>query len=116
MHSWCAAALATVGFDREAAENEVGHAIANLAERHPDTRDPQAGELHEACVRVNIARRFYNDAVRDTRHLRGRRMPRVLHLAGHREMPRYFDIDETQAFSDRVPSLRSAAPHEEATS
>jgi len=51
-------ALATVGFDREAAENEVGHAIAELAERHPDTRDPEAGELHEACVRVNIARRF----------------------------------------------------------
>ena len=109
-------ALATVGFDREAAENEVGHAIADLAERHPETRDPEAGELHEACVRVNIARRFYNDAVRDTRHLRGRRMPRILHLAGHREMPRYFDIDETLVFPDRVPPLRSAAPHEEATS
>jgi hypothetical protein len=33
-------ALATVGFDRETAENEVGHAIG-LAERHPDTRDPR---------------------------------------------------------------------------
>ena len=80
------------------------------------TPRPEAGELHEACVRVNIARRFYNDAVRDTRHLRGRRMPRILHLAGHREMPRYFDIDETLVFPDRVPPLRSAAPHEEATS
>ncbi len=109
-------ALATVGFDREGAENAVGHAIADLAERHPDTRDPEAGELHEACVRVSIARRFYNDAVRDTRALRSRRMPRILHLAGHREMPGYFDIDETLAFPGRVPPLRSAAPHEEATS
>jgi hypothetical protein len=109
-------ALGTVGFDREAAENEVGHAIADLADRHPDTRDPEAGELHEACVRVTIARRFYNDAVRDTRALRSRRMPRILHLAGHRETPQYFDIDETLAFPDRVPPLRFAAPHEEATS
>jgi hypothetical protein len=31
-------------------------------------------------------------------------------------MPRYFDIDETLVFPDRVPPLRSAAPHEEATS
>jgi len=27
--------------------------------------------------------------------LRGRRMPRALHLAGRRDMPRFFDIDDT---------------------
>jgi hypothetical protein len=58
-------------------------------------------------VRVAIARRFYNDAVRDTRTLRGRRMPRILHLAGHREMPRYFDIDDTVIFPDQAASPRS---------
>jgi hypothetical protein len=111
-----AEALSTVGFDREVTENEVGRAIADLAAHHPETRDPEAGELHEACVRVTIARRFYNDAVRDTRTLRGRRMPRLLHLAGHREMPAFFDIDETLVFADRIRPARTTAPHEEATS
>jgi hypothetical protein len=109
-------ALTTVGFEREAAENAVGHAITDLGRQHPDTRDPEAGELQESCVRVTIARRFYNDAVRDTRTLRARRMPRILHLAGHREMPRFFDIDETVAFPDRTPPVRIPVPHEEATS
>jgi hypothetical protein len=44
---------------------------------------------------VLIARRFYNDAVRDTRTLRRRRLPRLLHLAGRRELPQFFDIDDT---------------------
>jgi hypothetical protein len=52
-------------------------------------------ELREAAARVLIARRFYNDAVRDTRALRARRMPRLLRLAGHRAMPQFFDIDDT---------------------
>ena len=102
--------------DRETAENAVGRALVDLAGQHAELSVTAVEELHEAGTRVLIARRFYNDAVRDTRHLRGRRMPRILHLAGHREMPRYFDIDETLAFPDRVPPLRSAAPHEEATS
>jgi hypothetical protein len=44
---------------------------------------------------VQVARRFYNDAVRDTRSLRARRMPRVLRLAGHVQLPQFFDIDDT---------------------
>jgi hypothetical protein len=44
---------------------------------------------------VLIARRFYNDAVRDTRALRARRMPRLLRLAGRVELPQFFDIDDT---------------------
>jgi hypothetical protein len=44
---------------------------------------------------VLIARRFYNDAVRDTRTLRARRMPRLLRLAGRRSLPQFFDIDDT---------------------
>jgi hypothetical protein len=45
---------------------------------------------------VQVARRFYNDAVRDTRTLRARRMPRLLHLAGRVELPQFFDIDDTE--------------------
>ena len=52
-------------------------------------------ELREGAARVQVARRFYNDAVRDTRALRSRRMPRLLRLAGHRALPQFFDIDDT---------------------
>jgi hypothetical protein len=97
------AALAATGAGREVAENQVGRVVATLAERPADVRPAQGSELHEACVRVAIARRFYNDAVRDTRTLRGRRMPRILRLAGHREMPRFFDIDDSVVFPEPAP-------------
>jgi hypothetical protein len=88
-------ALTAAGEDRQAAENEVGRAVAELAGRGVPLTVAQREELHESAVRVSIARRFYNDAVRDTRALRRRRMPRLLHLAGRRELPQFFDIDDT---------------------
>src|SRR6476469_5594887 len=51
---------------------------------------PAGADLREAAARVQVARRFYNDAVRDTRTLRARRMPRLLRLAGHVQMPQFF--------------------------
>ena len=88
-------ALAASGAERQLAENEMGHAVADLVTSDVDLAPAAADELAEAAERVLIARRFYNDAVRDTRSLRARRMPRMLHLAGHREMPQFFDIDDT---------------------
>ncbi len=80
---------------RQAAENRVGRAVADLL-AGPEALAPAAtAELREAAVRVRLARRFYNDAVRDTRTLRVRKMPRLLRLAGHAELPSYFDIDDT---------------------
>jgi hypothetical protein len=81
--------------DREGAENAVGRAMIDLAGQHADLSPSAVEELREAGTRVLIARRFYNDAVRDTRALRARRMPRLLRLAGHRTMPQFFDIDDT---------------------
>jgi len=52
-------------------------------------------ELEAAATRVVLARRFYNDGVRDTRALRSRRIIRWLHLAGHAPPPAYFEIDDT---------------------
>ena len=45
-------------------------------------------------MRVGLARRFYNDAVRDTRTLRTQRLARVQRLHARRPLPRYFDIDD----------------------
>jgi hypothetical protein len=83
------------GAERQTAENEIGRAVAEIAGRGVPLSGAQRDELHESAVRVSISRRFYNDAVRDTRALRGRRMPRLLHLAGRRELPEFFDIDDT---------------------
>jgi hypothetical protein len=92
---------------RQDAENAVGRAITELAALPGPLRRDAAEELAEAAARVLIARRFYNDAVRDTRALRGRRLPRLLRLAGRRPMPEFFDID------DSPPPLRPNATEED---
>jgi hypothetical protein len=90
--------------ERRAAENAVGRALIELAAL-PDRLRPDAeAELQETAARVLIARRFYNDAVRDTRALRGRRLPRLFRMAGRRPMPEFFDI------SDTVPDRAASAP------
>lgn len=105
------AAMAATPADRRAAENEVGHAIAGLAETRSQLPPDAAAELSEAAARVLIARRFFNDAVRDTRTLRARRMPRLLRLAGHRELPQFFDIDDTSLLTDeRVQAAEPETP------
>ncbi len=85
--------------ERQRAENQVGHAITQLSEYRDRLPPAAAEELAEAAARVLIARRFFNDAVRDTRTLRARRMPRLLHLAGRRELPQFFDIDDSSLFA-----------------
>ena len=88
-------ALNASGEERQSAENEVGRAVIELWAGPNQLTTAAAAELREAAVRVRISRRFFNDAVRDTRALRTRGLPRVLHLAGQRELPRFFDIDDT---------------------
>jgi hypothetical protein len=79
------------GAERQAAENAVGHMITRLAEVVEPLQPEAEAELREGAARVRVARRFYNDAVRDTRTLRSRRRPRLLRLAGRRVMPHFFD-------------------------
>jgi hypothetical protein len=80
---------------REVIENTVGRMLSELADHSEELRPETVAELREAAARVQVARRFYNDAVRDTRSVRSRRMPRLLRLAGRRPLPEFFDIDDT---------------------
>ena len=48
----------------------------------------------DAETRVMMARRFYNDAVRDTRSLADRFLVRLLRLGGRAQRPEYFEIVE----------------------
>lgn len=77
---------------REVRENALSTALSQV---DPDTVPPGlAAELAEAETRVLLARRFHNDAVRDTLALRERRPVRWLRLGGHAALPSYFEIAE----------------------
>jgi hypothetical protein len=53
------------------------------------------GELEAAIRRVQLARRFHNDAVRATQAVRRRRLVRYLRLAGRAGRPSSFEADDT---------------------
>jgi hypothetical protein len=81
--------------DREQAENVLGRELRGLLGDLPGTAPSLAEDLAGTAQRVVLARRFYNDAVRDTRELRGRRLARLLRLHAGRPLPRYFDLDDS---------------------
>jgi hypothetical protein len=80
--------------DRELAENALGRELRELREELPGIPTALRADLSGTRTRVGLARRFYNDAVRDTAALRDRRLPRLLRLHASRPLPRYFDIDD----------------------
>ncbi|KQB85458.1 hypothetical protein [Corynebacterium oculi] len=49
-------------------------------------------QVVDASARVELARRFYNDAVTDTRALRTRPLVRLLRLGGTAPLPVYFEL------------------------
>jgi 8-oxo-dGTP pyrophosphatase MutT (NUDIX family) len=77
---------------REACENQLSAALATV-----DPASLPSGliaELADAEARVLLARRFHNDAVRDTLALRERSLVRLLRLGGTAALPSYFEIAE----------------------
>jgi 8-oxo-dGTP pyrophosphatase MutT (NUDIX family) len=96
---------------RESRENELSAALATV-----DPASVPAGllvELADAEARVVLARRFHNDAVRDTLALAERRPVRAFRLGGTAALPSYFEIVERQhalAYGERgVPNHRTSA-------
>jgi 8-oxo-dGTP pyrophosphatase MutT (NUDIX family) len=85
---------------RETVENELSAALAMV--------DPASlpgalvAELADAEARVLLARRFHNDAVRDTLALRERPAVRTLRLGGTAALPTYFEIAER---AEAVPTV-----------
>ena len=77
---------------RESCENELSAALAMV-----DPASLPAGliaELADAEARVLLARRFHNDAVRDTLALAERPLVRAFRLGGTAALPSYFEIVE----------------------
>ena len=92
---------------REAAENELSAALALV--------DPSSlplalvAELADAEARVLLARRFHNDAVRDTLALRERPAVKMLRLGGTAALPTYFEIAE-RAHGTSASTSNDVAP------
>lgn len=80
--------------DREVAENVLGRMLRELPDGLPGVPPVLATDLTGTTTRMGLARRFYNDAVRDNRTLRRRRLPRLLRLHAARPLPRFFDIED----------------------
>jgi hypothetical protein len=84
---------------RQQVENELSRALRAVWPEVPP--GPQRDEVEAAASRVALARSFHNGAVTNARALRRNRLVRLLRLAGHRETPEFFDVDETD-FSDEA--------------
>jgi len=87
---------------REAIESDLTQAL-ELALGEEALRRLRADEAVGAPVlqrvatanqRVELARRFLNDAVTDVRRVRRKPGVRLLRLAGHAELPQTFEIDD----------------------
>jgi hypothetical protein len=92
--AFAADARRPVDGDRELAENALGRELRELPGDLRGVPHSLRTDLEGTGIRVGLARRFYNDAVRDTRALRRSRLARVLRLHGRRPLPRFFDIDD----------------------
>jgi len=64
---------------------------------------PLLQRVADVNQRVQLARRFLNDAVTDVRRVRRKPGVRLLRLAGHAELPQTFEID------DELPMLGRGA-------
>lgn len=77
-------------------------------------------ELAAACRRVELARRFHNDAVRAARAVRRKRLVRAAHLAGRAPAPVTVDFDaavppELLLTGLLTPGARGAGAYDEGT-
>jgi 8-oxo-dGTP pyrophosphatase MutT (NUDIX family) len=89
LHALADAADAAPRDQRDEAETALSRALSDVP---PEQEGELAAELADAAERVLLARRFYNDAVRDTRALRGSWFTRFFRLAGRAALPEYFEI------------------------
>lgn len=87
--------------NRESAENALTRDLSALDRQA--LPPALADELVDSEHRVVLARRMYNDAVRDTLALRRRRAVRWLKLAGTAGRPAYFEIAEPDIDSTAHP-------------
>lgn len=92
----------TGAVDRARVESDLTAALREILD-DPDevadlARDPAGGRLLDALAaawyRVQLARRFHNEAVAQTQRVRRSGLVRTLRLAGHAPEPRTLELDD----------------------
>ena len=87
---------------REVLESDLTEALL-VALSHPVVDGLRAADgpgvsalqrVEAAGVRVQLARRFYNDAVKDVQRVRRKAVVRLFRLAGHADLPRTIEFDD----------------------
>lgn len=108
---------AAPALDRGEVESELS-ATLRAALEDPDEvaavrAEPGGDELVSALAaawfRVQLARRFHNEAVAQTRRVRGKALVRWLRLAGHAPLPHPFDVDDAWPQALGRPGATSGA-------
>ncbi|GAA4122601.1 membrane protein [Knoellia locipacati] len=88
---------------REGTETNLTEALRavltaeTVEELRTDADGPGAlslARVESTALRVQLARRFHNDAVREVRRVRGKAVVRVFRLAGHAALPHPVDFDD----------------------
>ena len=77
--------------ERWRVESDLSRALAAAL---PSEDGDQLGRVLAAARRVELARRFHNDAVVQARRLRAKRVVRWGRLAGHARLPETADFDD----------------------
>lgn len=88
--------------DRDLAESELSRtvrtALSDADELAALRADPAAGQLVDALAaawyRVQLSRRFHNEAVAQTQRVRRKTLVRLLRLQGFAAMPRTVEVDD----------------------
>lgn len=84
-----------VPIERCTVESELTDVLSAVVAEWPSNQDAAMHRrFADACVRVELAHRFHNEAVRDVRRVRAKWFVRVFHLAGHTVLPREVDFDD----------------------
>jgi hypothetical protein len=94
--------------DRETAESDLSRALSVALEDDQVLVETQGGvgtdllqRLSSSGHRVQLARRFHNQAVADVQRVRRKRVVRWAHLAGRAALPQTFEMD------DEIPAALS---------
>ncbi|MGL4744898.1 MAG: hypothetical protein ACRCXL_10990 [Dermatophilaceae bacterium] len=68
--------------------------VAALRGRDDDLVDEALARIAASGLRVRMARRFHNDAVREVRRVRAKRVVRTFRLAGYAGLPERLEFDD----------------------
>lgn len=101
--------------DRDQAESELSRTVREALDDPAEVEamraelggDDLVAALAAAWYRVQLARRFHNEAVAQTQRVRRKVLVRLLRLHGHAPMPQTVEIDD--AWPESLQSIAQAA-------